>query len=112
MPFGIPSEDFHGGFGLPHDDDSTDDNFTDEEYNQIAEDSYNEKVHALIEASAEINELRGDCKKMLDTLMRTYIALEVALRDYKGPHRMMLATRKEEAETLCMFMYNRFGGEE
>jgi hypothetical protein len=20
MPFGIPSEDFHGGFGLPHDD--------------------------------------------------------------------------------------------
>ncbi len=21
MPFGIPSEDFHGGFGLPHDDD-------------------------------------------------------------------------------------------
>ena len=23
MPFGIPSEDFHGGFGLPHDDDET-----------------------------------------------------------------------------------------
>ena len=21
MPFGIPSEDFHGGFGLPHEDD-------------------------------------------------------------------------------------------
>lgn len=21
MPFGIPSEDFHGGFGLPHDND-------------------------------------------------------------------------------------------
>ena len=21
MPFGIPSEDFHGDFGLPHDDD-------------------------------------------------------------------------------------------
>ena len=21
VPFGIPSEDFHGGFGLPHDDD-------------------------------------------------------------------------------------------
>lgn len=21
MPFGIPSEDFHGGFGIPHDDD-------------------------------------------------------------------------------------------
>lgn len=21
MPFGIPSEDFHGGFGLPHDED-------------------------------------------------------------------------------------------
>ena len=21
MPFGIPSEDFHGGFGLPHDGD-------------------------------------------------------------------------------------------
>ena len=20
MPFGIPNEDFHGGFGLPHDD--------------------------------------------------------------------------------------------
>ena len=20
MPFGIPSEDFHGGFGIPHDD--------------------------------------------------------------------------------------------
>ena len=22
MPFGIPSEDFHGGFGLPHDEDN------------------------------------------------------------------------------------------
>lgn len=21
MPFGIPSEDFHGGFGIPHDND-------------------------------------------------------------------------------------------
>lgn len=24
MPFGIPSEDFHGGFGLPHDEDDYD----------------------------------------------------------------------------------------
>lgn len=24
MPFGIPSEDFHGGFGLPYDEDDYD----------------------------------------------------------------------------------------
>jgi hypothetical protein len=107
MPFGIPSEDFHGGFGLPHDD-----GFTDEEYNQIAEDNFNEKVYALTEASAEISALRDDGKKMFDTLMKTCVALGIALRDYKGPYQAMLKTRKEEAETLCMFMYNRFGGEE
>ena len=85
------------------------DNITNEEYAQIAEDAYNEKVHALIEASAEINELRGDCKKMLNRMMLTTAALSIALREYCGPYKKKLKQRHQEAEDLCAYMYNLYG---
>ena len=52
MPFGIPSEDFHGGFGLPHDD------WTDEELEEATQESYDNIVRSLVEAGGEIRELR------------------------------------------------------
>lgn len=64
MPFVIPSEDFHGGFGIPEDEvcvinyDDTDGDLTDEEYEAIAEEANDNVVRALIEAGGEINEAR------------------------------------------------------
>lgn len=129
MPFGIPSEDFHDGFGLyvvdaktgenrgpvvmdPWDDISVEevyDDITDEEYDQIAEDAENERIHSLIEASAEINELRGDCKKMLECLMLTTAALGIAMRDYRGPYRKELHQRRDEAEDMFARMFQYYG---
>ena len=63
MPFGIPSEDFHGGFGLPHDDD-----VSDEELEAAAEDAYNELVRSLIEAGGEIRELKDEKRRLVCTL--------------------------------------------
>jgi hypothetical protein len=79
MPFGIPSKDFHGGFGLPHDDDydpytgkyafvSPDDDLTDEEYEAIAEEANDNLVRALIEAGGEINEARELLARSLEML--------------------------------------------
>lgn len=85
------------------------DDITDEEYDQIAEDAENERIHSLIEASAEINELRGDCKKMLERLMLTTAALGIALRDYRGPYRKELQQRRDEAEDMFAHMFQYYG---
>ena len=85
------------------------DDITDEEYDQIAEDAENERIHSLIEASAEINELRGDCKKMLECLMLTTAALGIALRDYRGPYRKELQQRRDEAEDMFAHMFQCYG---
>ena len=71
MPFGIPSEDFHGGFGLPHDEFveayqnymneyKTDDNddLSEKKCDELAQESYDSLVHSCIEAGGEIRELR------------------------------------------------------
>ena len=59
MPFGIPSEDFHGGFGLPHDEDNVIDIHTKEQkrldakYNnhptikELADQWYENRLQAL-----------------------------------------------------------------
>ena len=85
------------------------DDITDEEYDQIAEDAENERICSLIEASAEINELRGDCKKMLERLMLTTAALGIALRDYRGPYRKELQQRRNEAEDMFAHMFQYYG---
>ena len=85
------------------------DDITDEEYDQIAEDAENERIHSLIEASAEINELRGDCKKMLERLMLTTAALGIALRDYRGPYKKELQQRRDEAEDMFAHMFQYYG---
>ena len=75
MPFGIPSEDFHGGFGIPDDNevhavyyDDTDGDLTDEEYEAIAEEANDDMVRALIEAGGEINEARELLTRSLEML--------------------------------------------
>lgn len=74
MPFGIPSEDFHGGFGIPEDEvcvinyDDTDGDLTDEEYEAIAEEANDNMVRALIEAGGEINEARELLARSLEML--------------------------------------------
>ena len=75
MPFGIPSEDFHGGFGLPHDEEIsavycsvTDDDLTDEEYEAIAEAANDNMVRALIEAGGDICEARELLTRSLEML--------------------------------------------
>ena len=62
MPFGIPSEDFHGGFGLPHDEDNVIDVRTKEQkrldakamkFNDLEFDE-GEVIQALRDAGIEI----------------------------------------------------------
>ncbi len=68
MSFGIPSEDFHGGFGLPHDEecvinyDDTDGEVSDEdmEIAEAAQEAYDNLVHSLVEAGGEIRQLKQD----------------------------------------------------
>lgn len=62
MPFGIPSEDFHGGFGLPYDD------LTDEECNELAQESYDNMVRALVEAGGAMREAKELLTRSLEML--------------------------------------------
>ena len=79
MPFGIPSEDFHGGFGLPHDEDNHD-TYTDKyadlgfgenwvsespemsdedrEIAEAAQEAHDNLIRSLVEAGGEICELK------------------------------------------------------
>ena len=76
MPFGIPSEDFCGGFGLPHDDDDdyvinyddTDGEVSDEEYEAAAQEAHDELVRSLVEAGGEIREAKILLVRALDQL--------------------------------------------
>lgn len=79
MPFGIPSEDFHSGFGIPHDEDNAADvrtkgqkrldaiaeyiaddydDLTDEECAELAEEVHDNLIRSLVEAGGEVRELR------------------------------------------------------
>lgn len=86
MTFGIPSEDFHGGFGLPHKAVDCDgrclncdsynhisgcnaEDYTDEEMEEAAEEAYDNLVRSLIEAGGEIRELRELLKRALEQLI-------------------------------------------
>lgn len=77
MPFGIPSEDFHGGFGIPEDEvcvfnyDDTDGDLTDEEYEAIVEEANDNLVRALIEAGGEIDSLENDKRRLIYALNET-----------------------------------------
>ena len=96
MPFGIPSKDFHGGFGLPDFEDYVinyddtdggvsnddydpytgkyafvspdDDNISDEEYEAAAEEVHDNLVRSLIEAGGEIREARELLVRSLEWL--------------------------------------------
>ena len=63
MAFGIPSEDFYGGFGLPHDDD-----LTDEECDELVQESYDNMVRALVEAGGEMHEAKELLARALEML--------------------------------------------
>ena len=96
MPFGIPSEDFHGGFGLPHDDDDYDP-YTgkyafcspsneglgfgegwinespempdeDRELAEAAQEAHDNLVRSLVEAGGEIREAKALLVRALDQL--------------------------------------------
>ena len=74
MPFGIPSEDFHGGLGIPDDEvcvinyDDTDGDLSDEEYEAAAQEAHDELVRSLIEAGGEIREAKTLLVRALDQL--------------------------------------------
>ena len=95
MPFGIPNEDFHGGFGLPHDDDydpytgkyafcspnNADLGFEegwiseslempdeDREVAEAAQEAHDNLVRSLIEAGLKICEARELLARSLETL--------------------------------------------
>ena len=88
MPFGIPSEDFHGGFGLPHDDDyepytdkyadlgfgedwiseSLEMPDEDREATEAAQEEHNNLVRSLIEAGLKICEARELLTRSLEML--------------------------------------------
>lgn len=87
MPFGIPSEDFHGGFGLPHEDDY--DPYTnlgfeegwiseslempdeDKEAAEAAQEVHDNLVRSLVEAGGEIRELTDEKMRLIYALKST-----------------------------------------
>lgn len=99
MPFGVPTEDFHGGFGLPeveecvvinYDDTdgeaeqddydpytgkyafvSPDDDVSDEEYEDAAQEAHDNLVRSLIEAGGEVRELNDEKKRLIFALKET-----------------------------------------
>ena len=87
MPFGIPSEDFHGGFGLPHDEDEvcvinyddTDGDVSDEEYKTAAQETYDNLVHSLTEAGGEICELKDEKVRLIFALKEAVVWLNYFL---------------------------------
>ena len=101
MPFGIPSEDFHGGFGLPHDDEIpyVVHANTGEKRGSVVIDNFHEvftnRANELV-----IDELKKDKKELLERLCVTAAALSVALRDYHGPYRKSLEERYAQAVAL------------
>lgn len=86
MPFGIPSEDFNGGFGLPEAEkcvinyDDTDGDVGDEEYEGAAQEAYDNLVRSLVEAGGEIRELNDEKKRLIFALKETTKWLNYLLR--------------------------------
>ena len=74
MPFGIPSEDFHDGFGIPEDEvcvinyDDTDGDISDEEYEEAAQEAHDNLVRSLTEAGGEIDSLKNDKRRLVYAL--------------------------------------------
>lgn len=96
MPFGIPSEDFHGGFGLPHNEDDYDpytgkyafcspsnndlgfgENWVsespemsdeDREVAEAAQEAHDNLIRSLVEAGGEIREARELLTRSLEML--------------------------------------------
>lgn len=74
MPFGIPSEDFHGGFGIPEDEicvinyDDTDGDISDEEYEAATQEVHDKLIHSLIEAGGTVREARELLTRSLEML--------------------------------------------
>ena len=62
MPFGIPSEDFNGGFGLPSDDEITEAIYTAEN------EAHDNLVRSLVEAGAEVCQLQSDKRTLIYNL--------------------------------------------
>ena len=100
MPFGIPSEDFHGGFGLPHDEDDYEPHIDkyadlgfgenwvsespempdeDREIAKAAQEAHDELVRSLIEAGGEIRELNDEKKRLIFTLKEAVVWLNYFL---------------------------------
>lgn len=77
MPFGIPSENFHGGFGIPEDEmcvinyDDTDGELDDREYEAAAQEAHDNLVHSLVEAGGEIRELKEQGECLVGALKKT-----------------------------------------
>ena len=92
MPFGIPSEDFHGGFGIPEDEicvinyDDTDGDVSDEEYGAAVQEAHDNLVRSLIGAGGEIRELKETLREVKDALF--YMLL---LHDSTHGHNMQEA---------------------
>lgn len=85
MPFGIPSEDFHGGFGIPEDEvcvinyDDTDGEADDEEYESAAQEAYDNLIRSLVEAGGEIRELNDEKRRLIFALKEAVTWLDYFL---------------------------------
>ena len=70
MPFEIPNEDFHGGFGLPHEDEGEDE-YEVEESEEAAQEAYDNLARELVMADNAILSLEQDKKCLIHYLKET-----------------------------------------
>ena len=87
MPFGIPSEDFHGGFGIPHEEESDYDRIKREYVEHYTDDYISPKEEIYEDVIFGLNELLGgmaDQGCMLDDELDRWCELMRKFRKAKG----------------------------
>ena len=126
MPFGIPSEDFHGGFGLPHDEDDVIDVRTKEQkrLDAIEQDDYDPYtgkyafcppsnadlgfgenwISESPEMSDEDRELAEAVQEAHDELVRSLVEAGGEIRELNDEKKRLIFALKEAVVWLNYFL--------
>lgn len=122
MPFGIPTEDFHGGFGLPDDEvcvinyDDTDGDVNDEEYDPYtgkyafcppsnADLGFGENwVSESPEMPDEDREAAEAAQEAHDNLVRSLVEAGGEIRELNDDKKRLIYSLKETLEWLDYFL--------
>lgn len=114
MPFGIPSEDFHGGFGLPHDEDNVIDVRTKEQkrLDAIEQDNYDPYTgkYAFVSPDDDLTdeEYEAFAEETHNNVVRALIESGGEIDSLKNDKRRLVYSLNETVKWLNYFLtHNR-----